>query len=274
MYTLFPRKLLNALRDKLSTYGNYERGVTDFGHHRAASGGPFTHSYSHRGLSSPADACLHVLHDGDVLLLLCVDDVLLLGNDTTKIDETERQLMDRFEVVDLGPATFLLGLAIKRDDLTGKIKLTEETCARRIPDTYGTEDSNSMKTTRVATGVPVTSNLDVTDLDEWAPENTTYFRAATGSLLYLSRCTRSYITFAVTILSRGMSSPGKRVMTKLKRVLRYPQGITELRITYGNCRDDNDGKLVGYVAAEHARDPDEGSWTTGYAFYFAGRPLD
>ena len=80
------------------------------------------------------------------LLLLYVDDILLSGRNTAKIEETKRQLMERFEVVDLGPATFLLGLAIKRDDSTGTIQLSQETYARGILDTYGMEEANPAKT--------------------------------------------------------------------------------------------------------------------------------
>lgn len=67
------------------------------------------HTFSpSQGLTfSPADACLCVLHGGDVLLL-CVDDILLSGTDIARIEEIKRPVMDRFEVVGLGPATFLL----------------------------------------------------------------------------------------------------------------------------------------------------------------------
>lgn len=52
----------------------------------------------------------------------------------------------RSGTVDLGPNTFSLGLAIKRDDSTGKIKLSHETYARGISDIFCTEDANSLKT--------------------------------------------------------------------------------------------------------------------------------
>ena len=71
----------------------------------------------------------------------------------------------------------------------------------------------------------------------------------------------------------SMSSPGKRAMMKLKRVLRYLRGTTNLHITYKNGKDDDNDRLVGYVDADHAGDPDEGYSTTGYVFYFAGGPL-
>ena len=177
----------------------------DFACHRVAGGGLCTPFYyqSQGFASSPADACLYVFQGGDVLLLLYVDDILLSGRNTSKIEETKRQLMDRFEVVDLGPATFLLGLAIKRDDSTGTIQLSQETYARGILDTYGMEEANPAKPPAEV------KQISIKEKDVLTPDRTTYFRAATGSLLYLSRCTRPDLAFPVMILSRSMSSPGK-----------------------------------------------------------------
>ena len=116
--------------------------------------------------------------------------------------------------------------------------------------------------------------ISIKEKDVLTPDRTTYFRAATGSLLYLSRCARPDLALIpVMILSRSMSSPGKRAMMRLKRVLRYLRGTTNLNITYKNGIDDDNDRLVGYVDADHAGDPDEGYSTTGYVFYFAGGPL-
>lgn len=51
---------------------------------------------------------------------------------------------------------------------------------------------------------------------------------------------------------------GKRAMMKMKRVLRYPRGTSELPITYESSRDDGNHELVGYLDADHAGDSDEG----------------
>lgn len=121
---------------------------------------------------------------------------------------------------------------------------------------------------------PGEAKKSIKDEDVLALGSTSYLLAATRSLVYLSHCTPPDLTFAVMILSRIMSSPGMRAMTKLKRALRYPRGTTEFRITYENCGDDNDNKLMEDVDVDHAGDPNGGYSTTGYRFYSAGGPSD
>ena len=51
---------------------------------------------------------------------------------------------------------------------------------------------------------------------------------------------RSNITHSVIALTRSMSKPGPRAMSKLKRVLRYLKGMALIEITYIEDVDDGD----------------------------------
>ena len=75
------------------------------------------------------------------------------------------------------------------------------------------------------------------------------------------------------VLSRSMSKPDPRAMTKLKRVLRYLKGTVSIRITYSEDADDGD-KLTAYVGSDHAGDQDKGYSTTGIVIYLAGGPVN
>ena len=66
---------------------------------------------------------------------------------------------------------------------------------------------------------------------------------------------RSDITHSVMVLSRSMSKPGPRAMTKLKRVLRYLKGAVSIGITSREDAEDGD-KLTVYVDSDHAGDQD------------------
>ena len=109
-----------------------------------------------------------------------------------------------------------------------------------------------------------------------SPENTTYFRSARGSLLYLSRCMRPDITHSVMVLTKSMSKPVPRAMSKLKRVPRYLKGTIFIGINYS--RDAEDGyKLTACVDSDHAGDQHKGYSTTGVVPFFvlaAGGPVD
>lgn len=57
-----------------------------------------------------ADTCVYSLDE--VLLLPYVDDIQITGSDTNSIDTVIAKLKNRFEVVDLGVASYLLRLTI------------------------------------------------------------------------------------------------------------------------------------------------------------------
>ena len=65
-----------------------------------------------------SDAGVYVLHchhkrgdsEMDVILILYVDDLLLLGEDLSKINDIKRQLGKLYQMEDLGPASSYLGI--------------------------------------------------------------------------------------------------------------------------------------------------------------------
>eukprot|EP00253_Pinus_taeda_P035241 PITA_35241 len=53
------------------------------------------------------------------------------------------------------------------------------------------------------------------------------YASAVGSLMYAMVCTRPYIAYAVGVLSRFISKPGKEHWTTVKRVFRYLRGTSD-----------------------------------------------
>ena len=169
-------------------------------------------------VQSTADPCLYILNAGEVILLVYVDDILFTGTDEDQVSTTIEQLKERFDTVDLGDARFLLGMAIQRNVDAGTILLTQEAYAKAVLDKFGMADARPAKTP--AEPGPIC----IEEEEILSPEDTKFFRSATGSLLYLSRGTRPDITHSVMVLAKSMSKPGPRAITKLKRVLRYLKG--------------------------------------------------
>ena len=95
--------------------------------------------------SSTADPCVYNLDYGAVLLLY-VDDIMLSGSDDEKVLQLIEKLKDRFETVDLGDATFLLGMGIHRNVHAGTFILSQETYVRTILETNGMADARPTKT--------------------------------------------------------------------------------------------------------------------------------
>ncbi|KAL9250771.1 Retrovirus-related Pol polyprotein from transposon TNT 1-94-like protein [Drosera capensis] len=74
-----------------------------------------------------ADDCIYHKFSGSkhIFLVLYVDDILLASNDIGLLHETKRFLSKKFEMKDLGNASFVLGIQIHRDRLKfgGRISL-------------------------------------------------------------------------------------------------------------------------------------------------------
>ena len=215
---------------------------------------------------STADPCLYILNAGEVILLVYVDDILFTGTDEDQVSTTIEQVKERFDTVDLGDARFLLGMPIQRNVDAGTIFLTQEAYAKAVLDKFGMADARPAKTP--AEPRPIC----IEEEEILSPEDTKFFRSATGSLLYLRRGTRPDIII-VMVLTKSMSKPGPRAMTKLKRVLRYLKGTVSIGITYSEAAEDGD-KLTAYVDSDNAGDQDKGYSTTGVVLYFAGGPVD
>ncbi|KAL6345710.1 hypothetical protein AAG906_017451 [Vitis piasezkii] len=56
-----------------------------------------------------------------IILLLYVDDMLIVGRDTGKIDKLKKELSKSFEMKDLGLANLILGTKISQDMMNGKL---------------------------------------------------------------------------------------------------------------------------------------------------------
>ena len=142
-----------------------------------------------------------------------------------------------------------------------------ETYAKTVVETFGMADARPAKTPAEAGPVRIEEE------ELLSAEATKFFRSATGSLLYLSRCTRPDLIHYVMVPTRSMSKPGPRAMRKLKRVFRYLTGTLSIGIYYNEDAEDGE-ELAAYVDADHAGDQDKGYSTTGVVLYLAGGPVD
>ena len=98
---------------------------------------------------------------------------------------------------------------------------------------------------------------------------TDLYQSITGSLMFLSQCTRSDITYAINQLARAMNKPSKLHMTAAKHLLRYLKGNMPLALTYqAGCF-----QLTGFCDASWEGNPNDGKSTSGGLFMMAGRPL-
>ena len=101
-----------------------------------------------------SDAGVYVLHchhkrgdsEMDVILILYVDDLLLLGEDLSKINDIKRQLGKLYQMKDLRPASSNLGIQITRDRNTRAIWIDQQAYIENGLKRFKLLDANSTNT--------------------------------------------------------------------------------------------------------------------------------
>ena len=66
---------------------------------------------------------MYINKETGILIVTYVDDMLIIGKDKAKIKALKKSLMQRFEIEDLGPAKYFIGVRITRNRKEGTITL-------------------------------------------------------------------------------------------------------------------------------------------------------
>ncbi|GJY19713.1 putative RNA-directed DNA polymerase [Tanacetum coccineum] len=136
---------------------------------------------------SEDESCIYVKVSGSVVvfLVLYVDDILLIGNDIPTLQSVKDLLGKCFAIKYLGDATYILGIKIYRDRskrLIGVSQDTKDLCLK--------------------------TNVEL-DIMSRVP-----YASAVGSIMYAMTCTRSDVSFALSMVSRHQQNPGEGILAE------------------------------------------------------------
>lgn len=131
-----------------------------------------------------------------MIILLYVDGLFLTG-DEELIADSKRKLATEFEMKDLGPMHYFLGLEVWQKP--GEIILSQGKYAMGILKIFGMMDCKSMST-------PMTTNLKLFGDTSSGTIDATIYKQMIGSLMYLMN-TLSDICFVVNTFSQYMVDP-------------------------------------------------------------------
>ncbi|CAL9017123.1 unnamed protein product [Prunus brigantina] len=204
---------------------------------------------------SPSEATLYVKAEGsDVLIVsLYVDDIVYTGSSSQMIEEFRRDMMEHYEMTDLGVLHHFLGMGVIQSKQS--IFLHQKKYGQKLVEKFGLKDCKI-----VATPLAMNEKLSKNDGSEAADEGE--YRQIVGSLLYLT-ATRPDIMFAASLLARFMHNPTKKHMGTARRVLRYIQGTIDFGIVFEKGKETT---LIGYCDSDWAGSEDDMRSTSGYAF--------
>ena len=85
------------------------------------------------------DQCIYLKFNGSkfIILVLYVDDILLASSDVELLHETKRFLSSKFNMKDLGDASFVLGIQIYRDRSRGIFGLSQKSYIDNVLSRFG-----------------------------------------------------------------------------------------------------------------------------------------
>jgi hypothetical protein len=135
---------------------------------------------------SPHEAAIYRRGNGGNVLLVgvYVDDLVITGTKDAEVAAFKEEMKATFQMSDLGPLSFYLGIEVHQDD--SGITLWQTTYAKRVVELARLTDCN-----------PALTPMEV---------DATQYRCLVGSLRYLTH-TRSDLAFSIGYVSRFMQRP-------------------------------------------------------------------
>ncbi|KAK6160582.1 hypothetical protein DH2020_003963 [Rehmannia glutinosa] len=205
------------------------------------------------------DTTLFVFHSaGKVLLVLVyVDDILITGDDQTKITEVINTLDSRFSLKNLGEVSYFLGLEAHR--IPSGILLNQAKYITDLLTKASMENCNSCPT-------PCCPSIKLSLNDSPSFEKPSLYRSLVGALQYLTM-TRPNISYAVNKLSQFLHSPTINHWKACKRVLRFLHGTCHIGLLF---KPISRMMLEGFADVDWASSIDDRRSTSGYYVYLGG----
>jgi hypothetical protein len=198
-----------------------------------------------------------------VIIPVFVDDMTIASKSKAAIQHVKDELKKRFKLRDLGPTSFLLGVAIERDRAKRTITLSQRQYTLNLLERYSHSGCSTVST-------PMEPGCHLTaDQAPSTPEDKEYMSKipyihAVGSLLYLSVSTRPDIAFVVGVLARFNSNPGIAHWKAVKHVFRYLKGTLDYKLTYSPVSNHSNELFTTYSDADHGGDKNTGRSTSAY----------
>ena len=208
----------------------------------------------------------HYRHKGVTMIIGCyVDDLVIISNDLTAVNEFKALLGSRFKITDLKELKWILGMEVHRNRKARTLTLHQRKYVKDILDVFKMTDAHP-------SAYPAAPGVRLTKTDTAAPEapktNVTFYRSMVGKLVYLLVASEPSIAFAVGQLSRFFSCPNATHVVAAKLVFRYLKGMLPSQgLTY---RGDKGFNLHAYCDSDWAGCPDTRRSTSGYVVMFAG----
>jgi hypothetical protein len=199
-----------------------------------------------------------------VIIPVYVDDLTLACNNLAALTALKDQLKAKFDMRDLGELNYILGLEVHRNRPKRTIWLSQHKHTLDILQRFHHEHCRPVVT-------PLDPDITLSKIEDMSQEEKDFMQSvpylsAVGSLMYLAIGTRPDIAYAVGLLSRFNSCPGKVHWNAVQRVFRYLKGTSDFRLELG-ASPSGGVTLSVFSDSDYAGDASKALSTTGYVSF-------
>nr|AMY96445.1 gag/pol protein [Momordica dioica] len=207
------------------------------------------------------ESCVYKKISGSVVafLILYVDDILLIGNDVEYLEDVKKWLNTSFSMKDLGEAQYILGIRIYRDRSNKTIGMSQSTYIDKVLSRFKMQDSKK-GLLPFRHGIHLSKEQCPKTPQEVEDMRNIPYSSAIGSLMYAMLCTRPDVCYALSIVSRYQSNPGRDHWTAVKNILKYLRRTRNMFLVYGG---DKDLAVKGYTDSSFQTDKDDSKSQSG-----------
>jgi len=165
---------------------------------------------SHGFKRSKYDSCVYLKHDNGspIYLLLYVDDMLIAAKSRKDITTLKKLLSSEFDMKDLGAAKKILVMEITRDRKAGLLFLSQHNCIDKVLHRFNMHDAKSVSTP-IAPHFKLSAQQCASTDEDIEYMSKVSYSSVVGSLMYAMVCSRPDLSYAMSLVSRYMSNPGK-----------------------------------------------------------------
>ena len=125
-----------------------------------------------------------------------------------------------FDIKDLEEASYVLGIQILHDRLSGILRLSQQTYVERILKMFNMQSCSSIKIPIVKDDKFSKGQCPQNNIERDQMKAIPY-SSIVGSLMYAQVCTHPNIAFVVDVLGRYLSDLGQSHWKVAKKVLKY-----------------------------------------------------
>ena len=201
---------------------------------------------------------------GTMIFAVHVDDIISITPKPSMNKAFKSQLKDKWDITDLGPAKFALGIAISRNPSANTISISQTALIDQVVEQFNQHDTHPVNVPMVA-GLqlrrPDKKDLVIPEIAAWA--ECTPYCLLVGSLMYIAIGTRPDIAYAVGCLASFLNCYRPEHWKVAIHVLHYLKGTCSLVLKLGG---QNSLHLVGYSDSDYANCPDTSHSIGGYCF--------